>query len=1603
MVTHERSKLLALAALACMLVLAASCGALANEKAKGAQALLEVRAAWQEPREEFVPGEYLVRFQEAVVKEDALGVLGHAGMEVLKEVYFKPSRAFPDGLRIYHVKAVAGVRAEDAARVLKADSRVRYAAPNRKLYADGPAARAIPDDPLFGSMWGLNNTGQEFLPGISGTPDADIDAPEAWDIRHDAPTIVVADIDTGIQWNHPDLQGDVWVNTGETPGNGIDDDDNGYIDDMYGWDFVNEDNSVYDSIDDHGTHTAGTVGAVGNNAGGVTGVAWNVKIMCLKFLEEGSGNTDDAVEAFAYAWNNGADLTTNSWGYTGPPDEVLQDAMQACALLHACAAGNDSEDNDAGYPDDTHYPSSFPLDNVIAVAASEWTDNFAYFSCWGATTVDLAAPGHWILSTVPTDMYDPPYAYFGGTSMATPHVAGAAALLKAEYPDMPAFPGDEGYEPGDMTIKDLLIATVDKKAVFQGKLVSGGRLNLLNALLQSVPPAIDSAEATPTFGAPPLEVQFTASAHDDGEIVDKWWDFGDGSPDIHEFSCSHTYDSAGAFTAGFHVVDDDGLESVATVSIVAIAETTVIFVDDDGGEAYEDFFTQAMDAAGIDYAVVTPPVTLPADMHNAIIWNCGPTWSGTLSSVDQEFLSDYLDNGGRLFLSAQDVIWDLGTDNPFVRNYLHVTGADEDVGTAHVDGVDGDPVTDGLAYDLSYPFWDYSDEITPDASADAVFTNEFANACALRYEGAYRLVFLSFPFEAVPYVAPTAAGADGRIREADLAGSALLMWRVFHWLALAPRIDSFDVSPTVGEPPLLITCSASAHDPDGEIADKWWEFGDGSPAVHEFAAQHTYTDEGDYIVTFHVVDSDGLEAGRSAHVVVKYLPDISASPTEFVAGAAPGTTVDRVLTVANAGRGDLHFALRSREPGGASMPVRICALPADPNALDARGMVAAVKPGVRPADQGEVIASWPASAPGLSWGTGYDGSGVWVGHIYPSTYDTTDYEYTVDGALTGANLPTPWAGVWAGDMAWDGQYLWQVNVGGDNGIYQIDPADGSVISSIHDPDGTWDWISQRGLAYDNKTDTFYIGGWNEDIVYHIKGLSWETPGEIIDSFYMPVGIAGLAYHPKGVLWVTSNAIPDMVYAVNPEDGTTIASFAHPAGGSYLGAGLEVDEDGNLWMAAQNNMVYLVDSGMPTGLPWLNLGATSGVVAPAESVDVTLTFDAGSLDRGEYHGDLVVSSNDPDEPEIIIPLTFIVSDVPIAAFHYVGGEPNRVHFVDESVDPDGTITAWAWDFGDGQTSTEQNPVHQYAANGMYSVTLSVTDNGGLVGTTQRNIVVVNTLPRAAFDYEETDTEGEPNKVAFTDKSTDADGTIVGWSWDFGEPESGARNASTEQNPVHQYSKNGVYTVTLTVVDDSGGTDTVTEVIQVRNAPPVVGVTSPAGGELWVGEREVRWTATDVDNEEGDLAIKIEYSADGGATWKLIADNEANDGSYAWDTSKVGKGGKYIVKVTATDPDGGVGEGKSGEFTIVVLSRMVSAAPNPASDRVTFYYSIGSDGTLYIYDVAGKLVHSAELSSEANAYEWDLTSGGRPLANGLYLYLVVTGDGEKSEVGRLVISH
>ncbi|MDJ0669816.1 MAG: S8 family serine peptidase, partial [Microcystis sp. M53598_WE2] len=331
----------------------------------------------------------------------------------------------------------------------------------------------FPNYPSFNQLWGLHNTGQN-----GGTPDADIDAPEAWDIQTGNPNLVIGVIDTGVDYNHQDLVGNIWTNPGEIANDGIDNDGNGYIDDIRGWDFAYNDNNPSD-VYGHGTHVSGTIAGKGNNGVGVTGVAWNAKIMPLKFLnDQGSGSTSNAILAINYATAKGVKLTNNSWG-GGGFSQALYDAINAAGqagALFIAAAGNNGNNNDAN----PFYPASYNLANLISVAATNRNDQLVTFantggwwgSNYGLTSVDLGAPGSDIYSTTPNNNY----ATYSGTSMASPHVTGAAALLWSQNPTWTA-----------QQVKNTLMNTGDPLASLAGKTVSGKRLNVFNALGANLP------------------------------------------------------------------------------------------------------------------------------------------------------------------------------------------------------------------------------------------------------------------------------------------------------------------------------------------------------------------------------------------------------------------------------------------------------------------------------------------------------------------------------------------------------------------------------------------------------------------------------------------------------------------------------------------------------------------------------------------------------------------------------------------------------------------------------------------------------------------------------------------------------------------------------------------------------------------------------------------------------------------------------------------------------------------------------------------------------------------------------------------------------------
>jgi subtilisin family serine protease len=405
-----------------------------------------------DPAPQAVPGELIVRFHEDVPEGQRVDALAHAGAREkrsLGKAGLKLATADPERLR----KVLAA---------LEDDPRVRFAEPNLRVHAD-----LIPADPSFGQLWGLHNTGQT-VDRVTGSADADIDAPEAWDVARGSKTVVVGVVDTGVDFGHPDLAAAQWVNAGEDctgcRTDGVDNDGNGFVDDWRGWDFVNDDNNPTDD-EGHGTHVAGTIGATADNGVGVAGVA-NVSIAALKFLDAGgSGTTADAVRAINYANAAGFPITNNSWG-GGGFSQALYDAVaeaDARGALFVAAAGNSSSNNDSS----PHYPSNYALPNVISVAATDSRDGLASFSSYGATSVHLAAPGTSIYSTVLSSRYD----WYSGTSMATPHVAGAAALAKSAHPGA-----------GGLALKALLLRTTDAKSSLSGKTATGGRLNVNTAV-----------------------------------------------------------------------------------------------------------------------------------------------------------------------------------------------------------------------------------------------------------------------------------------------------------------------------------------------------------------------------------------------------------------------------------------------------------------------------------------------------------------------------------------------------------------------------------------------------------------------------------------------------------------------------------------------------------------------------------------------------------------------------------------------------------------------------------------------------------------------------------------------------------------------------------------------------------------------------------------------------------------------------------------------------------------------------------------------------------------------------------------------------------------
>lgn len=451
-------------------IMAVSCSKVSQDEisTSSAQEINLPAAVSGTPGAEYVPNQLLVKFKAGLDAESKNQVFGRFNAKVQEHIHTAAMKRAGDREGLYVVNMPLEVF--QAISQLRNMPEIEYAEPNYIL-----KHQAVSNDPYYtnGSLWGMysatayNNRSNQF----------GCHASTAWNNnKTGSDQVYIAIIDEGVMWNHADLAANMGVNPGETANNGIDDDGNGYKDDIYGWDFAGNNNSTFDGTgDDHGTHVAGTIGARSNSIG-VAGVCWNVKMLNCKFLGQNGGTTANAIKSVDYV----TDLktrhslnivaTNNSWG-GGGYSQGLYDAINranTANILFIAAAGNSGTDNDVT----ASYPSNYNLPNVIAVASITSTGGLSSFSQYGLTTVDLGAPGSSIYSTLPVKSgknIASGYGSYSGTSMATPHVTGAAALYAASNPSATA-----------AQIKAAILNNTISTASLSGKCVTGGRLNVSN-------------------------------------------------------------------------------------------------------------------------------------------------------------------------------------------------------------------------------------------------------------------------------------------------------------------------------------------------------------------------------------------------------------------------------------------------------------------------------------------------------------------------------------------------------------------------------------------------------------------------------------------------------------------------------------------------------------------------------------------------------------------------------------------------------------------------------------------------------------------------------------------------------------------------------------------------------------------------------------------------------------------------------------------------------------------------------------------------------------------------------------------------------------------
>jgi subtilisin family serine protease len=1134
---------------------------------------------------------------------------------------------------------------------------------------------------------------------------ANVRAPEVWSTfgaRGDG--IVVANIDTGVQFDHPALVAQYRGNNG------------GSFDHNYNWFDPAKicppgtpcDNNA------HGTHTMGSmVGDDGNPGVNQIGVAPKAKWIAAKGCESSGCSTESLLASGQWIAAptdlNGMNpspekrphIVNNSWG-GGGGDIFYQEIVQswiAAGIFPAFASGNSGPScGSTGSPGDygiSYAVGAHDIMNVIAPFSSRGPSPFD-----GITKPNISAPGANVRSSTPGNSYDS----FSGTSMATPHLAGVVALIWSAAPSL----------IGDITGTRALL---DQTAIDTEDLSCGGTAQNNNVFGEGRVDAFAATEQAPR--GPTGTLTGTVTVAGGGPLANATIS-AEGPTKRRTLT-----DAAGNYTLLLPV----GEYAVTASAFGYVSQTVTGVVITEGATTTANFALTAAPSATVSGTVtdntgapvsggkvtilgtpIPPAVTDAAGKYTfagvphgtyevrAEGTRCLDAQTKSLTVDGDETLdftlSERQDAFGYKCKGVAASFIDGDTVLPLVGDLVSVNiplpfpvtlyGQSYESATVtpkgYIEFLTGGPVNyineaipnANRPNAAIYAFWD---DMVVDSSS-SVRTGLVGTAPNRQFVIEWRDVsFFDAPqlrvrFEMVlaesgeitfQYAAPTddarqrgASATIGLENESGTvafqysnneptveAGSAIQFFLPPSGFVEGTVTDANDGKPVSGIEVQALQNGAPVRSAKTNSAGRYrmqlpvgsYVIAAGSAGYGRQEVPVTVTTGATVTVNF------SLQTARA---------EVKPSTVELVVTA--DQVRKRILTLRNTGSLNLEFEIA--ESGGKVQSVVSTASllrrdGADPNAINTRGLY---QPGIRvagwtPSAPGNIIRSFTPTGMTLAWGVGYSGP-VWLSDAQTNK----NAEFTVEGAATGRGYDTPWTGGWGADMAYDAKRgrVCQLGVGmgpDQNGIHCWDPATGQVTDTVT---GTWAGTSQRGLAYREDDDSFYVGGWNEGIVYHVKGLSHPDKGAVIGQCKpSDGGISGLAWNgAAGVLWASTNSPTDSIYELNAEDCTVLAVLPHPTPGGFQGGGLEMDENGDLWTIAQNpNKVFLVESGVPAfnDVSWLSVAPTRGTVAPGGSTQLTVTVDTKGLAVGTYLASIFVVSNSAREGRLRIPVSLVVTD------------------------------------------------------------------------------------------------------------------------------------------------------------------------------------------------------------------------------------------------------------------------------------------------------------------------------------------------------------------------